>query len=69
VEVDELDPQPLPHGQGFRVDAGWVVGGSVGHWGHIHQRRNRYRAELTVQPIDGHWKITGMEVRSEERIE
>lgn len=69
VEVAELAPRFLPDGTGFRVDADWVVGGSVGHWGHIHQRRNRYRAELTVEPIAGKWKITGMNVTSEERVQ
>jgi hypothetical protein len=68
VELEELMPEPLGDGGGFKIDADWVVGGSVGHWGHIHQRRNRYKAGLTVEPVDGVWKITGMEVRSEERI-
>ena len=42
--------------------------GSVGHWGHIHKRTNRYDAELAVEPIDGQWKITRLEVLEEQRI-
>ena len=68
VELEKVSPESLGDRAGFKVDADWVVGGSVGHWGHIHQRRNRYKAELRVEPLDGTWKITGMEVRSEERI-
>lgn len=69
LELEEVLPEPLPGGPGFELEAAWVVGGSVGHWGHIHQRRNRYRAELTVEPVGGVWKITGMNVTSEERAE
>ena len=45
-----------------------MVVGSVGHWGHIHQRRNRYTAEFTVRPVDGAWKIMGLELLDEERL-
>ncbi len=69
VAIEEIVPTPLPDRTGFLVDVSWVVGGSVGHWGHIHQRRNRYGADLTVEPLDGTWKITGMNVRSEERTQ
>ncbi|MGI9245035.1 MAG: hypothetical protein ACR2RV_29800, partial [Verrucomicrobiales bacterium] len=68
-ELAELAPTALDRGDGFAVEADWVVGGSVGHWGHIHQRRNRYQADLTVEPVAGEWKITEMEVTSEERTE
>jgi hypothetical protein len=40
----------------------------VGHWGHIHQRRNRIRAELTVARQDGAWKLVSMEMLEEERL-
>ncbi len=42
--------------------------GSVGHWGHLHQRRNQYEAILTVKPVDGVWKITDLELLGEERL-
>ena len=67
VVLEEIVPAPLDDGAGFQVDVSWVVGGSVGHWGHIHQRRNRYRADLNIEPLDGTWKITAMNVLSEER--
>jgi hypothetical protein len=55
-------------GRSFRANCTWNVAGSVGHWGHIHQRTNRYVAELTVEPVDGVWKITALELIQEERL-
>jgi len=42
--------------------------GTVTHWGHTHDRVNRYRARLTVAPVGGQWRLVGMELVSEERI-
>ncbi|MBW2386730.1 MAG: hypothetical protein JRG92_24125, partial [Deltaproteobacteria bacterium] len=53
---------------GFVARAVWKVRGSVGHWGHIHQRSNRYRAELTVAPVEERWKLTALEILEEERL-
>jgi hypothetical protein len=47
----------------------WTAMGTVGHWGHIHIRQNQYEAIVTVQPIEGAWKITGLELLEEKRIE
>jgi len=40
--------------------------GSVGHRGHIHIRKNQYEADIAV---DGAWKITGLELLEEKRID
>ncbi len=48
--------------------ASWNVAGSVGHWGHVHQRKNQYRAEINVSPIDGVWKLVDLEILEEERL-
>ena len=53
---------------GFSARCTWNVSGSVGHWGHIHQRVNQYQAELTVRPEAGGWKITDLQVLSEQRL-
>jgi hypothetical protein len=55
-------------GRAFRANCTWNVAGSVGHWGHIHQRTNQYVAELTVEPVDGVWRITALELIQEERL-
>jgi hypothetical protein len=52
----------------LRADVTWKVAGSVGHWGHVHQRQNRYEARLRIASVDGVWKMTELELLSEERI-
>jgi hypothetical protein len=68
VSLEQADFKPLGKDDGFSVRCTWNVMGSVGHWGHIHQRTNRYDAELSIQPIDGQWKITRLEVLQEQRV-
>jgi hypothetical protein len=67
VEVTELSARSA-EGGAFDATTTWNVGGSVGHWGHVHQRRNRYRAELRVAPLDGAWKLVDLQVLEEERL-
>jgi len=55
-------------GDTLQVESHWTVGGSVGHWGHIHQRRNGYHALLEISAIDGRWKLTGLQILQEERL-
>ncbi|MEM1449095.1 MAG: hypothetical protein AAGI22_08270 [Planctomycetota bacterium] len=67
VDVESAAPQRAR--SGIRFDATWTAAGSVGHWGHVHQRTNRYVARLTVEPRNGAWKITEMDVLDEVRID
>jgi len=67
VELVELDARPTDGG-GLAATATWVVSGSIGHWGHLHQRRNQYRAALQLHPVEGSWKLTGIEILEEERL-
>lgn len=67
IDLLEMTSRPAPEG-GFLADVTWVVGGSVGHWGHLHERRNKYQAELNIRPVEGAWKLVGMEVIQEERL-
>jgi len=67
VDVLEATPEPVD-GEGFRARTTWNVTGSVGHWGHVHQRSNQYLAEITVRAIDDAWRITELDVLSEERL-
>jgi len=69
VEVLEASYEPLPSGTGFSSEARWNVTGSVGHWGHIHKRINQYRARIKVESIDDAWRITGLDVLEEERVD
>jgi len=65
VDVNHLDSRPL----GLMFRAKWTAMGSVGHWGHIHIRKNQYDANITVEPMDGAWKITDLELLEEKRID
>jgi hypothetical protein len=65
VNVNQLDDHPL----GRLFHARWTATGTVGHWGHIHIRKNRYEANITVEPVDGAWKITDLELLEEKRID
>jgi hypothetical protein len=63
--AERLDDRPLA----YAITGNWAAQGTVGHWGHVHTRRNRYDAVVTVAAIDGAWKITDMEVLEEQRID
>ncbi|MCP5550342.1 MAG: hypothetical protein H7A53_05565 [Akkermansiaceae bacterium] len=52
----------------FVTDAEWVAVGTVTHWGHTHQRVNRYRAVLTIAPVEGRWRLVDLSLESEERL-
>ena len=67
-ELELVEIEAEPEGRGFRATCTWKLAASVGHWGHIHQRRNQYTAELRVEPVGGMWKITSMELIGEERL-
>ncbi|MEJ2160069.1 MAG: hypothetical protein P8X53_06250 [Chromatiales bacterium] len=53
----------------YAIKGNWTAQGTVGHWGHVHTRRNRYDAVVTVEAIDGAWKITGLDVLEEQRLD
>ena len=53
----------------IKVRAAWWALGTVGHWGHIHTRRNVYDAVLTLAVVDGNWKITDIDVLEEKRVD
>jgi len=65
VDVNQLDDHPL----GRMFHAKWTATGTVGHWGHIHMRKNQYEANISVEPVGGAWKITGLELLEEKRID
>ena len=65
VDVASVDDRPL----GLLFHARWTAMGTVGHWGHIHMRKNQYDANITVEPVEGAWKIAGLELLEEQRID
>lgn len=63
--VDKVTSAPA--GGGFIAECNWSVLGNVGHWGHAHPRYNGYKASLTVQPMQGEWKLTALQVQEVRR--
>ncbi len=68
VELLSVEVTDLAAAEGFVARGTWNVMGSVGHWGHIHNRQNQYQADVTLEPVAGHWKITALELLQEERL-
>jgi hypothetical protein len=76
VRVHEIalrECRPLAGGdlatEEFRTRAEWVTVGEVSHWGHTHERTNRYEAEMELIPAGKSWKIGGLNLLNEERIQ
>jgi hypothetical protein len=70
VEILDADIEPVSRRSlGMVCHTQWTAMGTVGHWGHIHTRKNQYDANITVEPVDGAWKITGLEILEEKRID
>jgi hypothetical protein len=70
VTIEQVSVEPNGGGaQGVRFEAYWNAQGEVGHWGHIHTRKNRYHADILAEPVDGFWKITQMDILDEERVD
>jgi hypothetical protein len=74
--VDVLDTEVLSAGRlpdsgalAFRLRARWQVYGVVAHWGHFHSRTNEYEALYTVAQLDDAWKIVGVEVLEQRRVD
>lgn len=68
IALEDVTLKPSDDDNRFRAEASWVVSGSVGHWGHIHQRNNRYKAILSIVVVDRQWKLEEMTVLQEERL-
>ena len=68
VDLRSCQVERVKNGDGLRADAEWVAVGDITHWGHIHTRLNKYRAWLTIQPIDSTWKVIDIEIVEESRI-
>lgn len=70
VELLETESNPNPDQPlSYDVRATWSALGTVGHWGHVHTRKNRYQALITLSVVDEVWKITGLSLLDEKRID
>jgi hypothetical protein len=70
VAVEEARAERVDgEGLTYALHGTWTALGTVGHWGHVHQRKNRYEAVVTVAAKDGAWKIVDLELRDERRVD
>ena len=70
VDVLEASASRLQNDSlGYAIKARWSALGTVGHWGHLHQRKNQYDAIINVEDSNGVWKITRMELLEERRVD
>lgn len=53
----------------FVTSAQWVTIGEITHWGHTHERTNRYEAELTITAVGEEWKVSDLDLLNEERVQ
>jgi hypothetical protein len=63
IHTDLLGDHP-----GIKARCVWNIYGSVGHWGHVHQRTNQYEADLVIEEIGGQWKLTALNLLQEQRL-
>jgi hypothetical protein len=80
LSVEVTGTKPRKDGEGFIADVRWTALGTVGHWGHEHQRLNRYIAKVTIAPVPEKasanardsdrdaWKMVDLEVLEEKRL-
>ncbi len=66
-EIKLLNTEVSREDNALVLDASWQVIGTVGHAEHMHVRGNTYRADLTVSPVEGAWRITQFELREVNR--
>ena len=61
-------PSALDSGDGsVTYPCKWVVTARVKHWQHIHDRQNIYLGKLAIRVENDRWKISDLELLSEER--
>jgi hypothetical protein len=68
LDVTSIESKRRSKDGAVTIVAHWEVYGSVFHWGHIHFRCNAYRAEVTIVPADGYWKLTSLRLLDQERV-
>lgn len=70
LSADVVSTGALPgtHAPAVQLESRWRVRGAVYHWGHVHNRTNEYSARYTIAQCGDTWKITGVEVLTQQRI-
>lgn len=69
IKMQSVIPETDYQGSGVSYSCEWVVIGEVVHWGHQHRRENLYRAKIQLQPIEGYWKIVGLQSLDQQDLD
>ncbi|MEJ6392654.1 hypothetical protein V8J82_05260 [Gymnodinialimonas sp. 2305UL16-5] len=67
MEMIRIDQER--EGETFIWNSRWRVVGTVGHATHMHVRGNTYAAVLTLEPVEGAWRLTGFDLTDVDRSE
>jgi hypothetical protein len=67
MELIRLDS--VRSGTTLQWTAKWRVVGTVGHAEHMHVRGNTYSAVLTIEPVEGAWRMTAFDLTDVDRSE
>lgn len=63
------DPiQPLPGG-GFGLLCSWAIEARIEHWGHVHTRTNELTGWLAIEPREGEWRLTALDLTARRRLD
>lgn len=61
---------PLAEGvEGYTIESDWEVLGKVSHYGHTHERLNKYGATFMLEPRGRQWKICEINITDQKRID
>ncbi len=66
-EMELINLSSRGSGTTVRWGAKWRVVGTVGHATHLHVRGNTYAANLTLEPVDGAWRMTAFDLTDVDR--
>ena len=68
IEITEVKKEKSSSQGEFAFRTQWTAEGTLGHWGHTHNRQNQYDAILTISLVNNVWKITDIQLLEETRI-
>lgn len=66
-EMELIALSSRPGRDTVEMAARWRVLGTVGHAEHLHVRGNAYAADLTLEPVEGAWRLTGFALTDVDR--
>lgn len=69
IALRDVISVPNEDASSFSTKAEWVTIGQITHWGHTHERTNRYEALITASHAGDDWKISKLDLLNEERVQ